>query len=79
MSGLKVDAANLSGLEANRLTREGVSAPVAGCDMSDVGYFRYMGCRCDMYMIVGDAGVWFGCHARSMSWYLGARQSSSEV
>ena len=39
VSGLKVDAANLSGLEANRLTREGVSAPVAGWDMLDGGLF----------------------------------------
>lgn len=50
VSGRKVDAASLSGLEANLLTREGVSAPEeGGCDM--IGYFWeydiskvYIGC-----------------------------------
>lgn len=44
VSGLKVDAASLRGLEANLLTLEGVSLPEGGCDMVMMGmcYFRYM-------------------------------------
>jgi hypothetical protein len=42
VSGLKVDAASLRGLEASLLTRDGVSVLVAGWDM--MGYFRCMIC-----------------------------------
>jgi hypothetical protein len=45
VSGLKVDAASLRGLEASLFTREGVSVPVAegGCDMINDFYFRCRG------------------------------------